>query len=151
MVVAVVMVIVIVMAIIIISRITCIVIGIVMTAFGLGWIPYLQPTPFTIVLLAMTFIAAGNGLFQPTQSTLITTETKSNNLDLGRVMGAQEGYGALSRIIGPILAAFIWAATVNGSGLWTYHTVFRIAGLVAVLGVLIQWGIQRTEIKSSEE
>ena len=127
------------------------VIGIFITAIGLGWIPYLQPTPFAIGLLAMTFIAAGNGLFQPTQSTLITTEARVNNLDLGRVMGAQEGYGALSRIIGPILAAFIWAATVDGAGLWTYHTVFRIAGLVAVLGVLIQWGIQRTEIESSEE
>ena len=127
------------------------VIGIFITAIGLGWIPYLQPTPFAIGLLAMTFIAAGNGLFQPTQSTLITTEARVNNLDLGRVMGAQEGYGALSRIIGPILAAFIWAATVDGTGLLTYHTVFRIAGLVAVLGVLIQWGIQRTEIESSEE
>ena len=127
------------------------VIGIVVTAIGLGWIPYLQPTPFAIGLLAMTFIAAGNGLFQPTQSTLITTEARLNNLDLGRVMGAQEGYGALSRIIGPILAAFIWAATVDGIGLWTYHTVFRIAGLIAIFGVFIQWGIQRTEMNPSEE
>ena len=121
------------------------VIGIVVTAIGLGWIPYLQPTPFAIGLLAMTFIAAGNGLFQPTQSTLITTEARLNDLDLGRVMGAQEGYGALSRIIGPILAAFIWAATVDGTGLWTYHTVFRIAGLIAIFGVFIQWGIKRTQ------
>lgn len=127
------------------------VIGIVVTAIGLGWIPYLQPTPFAIGLLAMTFIAAGNGLFQPTQSTLITTEARLNNLDLGRVMGAQEGYGALCRIIGPILAAFIWAATVDGIGLWTYHTVFRIAGLIAIFGVFIQWGIQRTEMNPSEE
>ena len=127
------------------------VIGIVVTAIGLGWIPYLQPTPFAIGLLAMTFIAAGNGLFQPTQSTLITTEARLNDLDLGRVMGAQEGYGALSRIIGPILAAFIWAATVDGIGLWTYHTVFRIAGLIAIFGVFIQWGIQRTEMNPSEE
>ena len=127
------------------------VIGIFITAIGLGWIPYLQPTPFAIGLLAMTFIAAGNGLFQPTQSTLITTEARVNNLDLGRVMGAQEGYGALCRIIGPILAAFIWAATVDGIGLWTYHTVFRIAGLIAIFGVFIQWGIQRTEMNPSEE
>ena len=65
----------------------------------------------------MTFIAAGNGLFQPTQSTLLTTEARGGNLDLGRVMGAQEGLGALSRIIGPIIAAFIWAETVEGVGL----------------------------------
>ncbi len=127
------------------------VIGIVLTSIGLGWIPYLQPTPFATGLLAMTFIATGNGFFQPTQSTLITTEARFNNLDLGRVMGAQEGYGALSRIIGPVLAAFIWAATVDGTGLWTYHTVFRVAGLIAILGVFIQWGIQRIEEGISEE
>jgi len=127
------------------------VLGIFLTAFGLGWIPYLNPTPFTIVLLAMTFIAAGNGLFQPTQSTLLTTEARGGNLDLGRVMGAQEGLGALSRIIGPIIAAFIWAETVEGVGLWTYHTVFRAAGLIAILGILIQWGMVLTKPSDDEE
>ena len=41
--------------------------------------------------------------------------------------------------------------TVDGTELWTYHTVFRIAGLIAIFGVLIQWGIQRTEVKTSGE
>ena len=99
----------------------------------------------------MTFIAVGNGLYQPTQSTMITTEARAISLDLGRVMGAQEGFGALSRIIGPVLAAFIWAATVDGSGLWTYHTVFRIAGLIAILGIFIQWGLKNSEEYDSEE
>ena len=40
----------------------------------------------------MTLIAAGNGLFQPSQSTMITTEARAMGLDLGRVMGAQEGF-----------------------------------------------------------
>ena len=118
--------------------------GIFLTAIGLGWIPYLQPTPLAIGLLAMTFIAAGNGLFQPTQSTLLTMEAKGSGIDLGRVMGAQEGFGALSRIIGPILAAFIWAETVDGTGMFTYHTVFRVAGLIAVMGILILWGMETT-------
>ncbi|MDP7659417.1 MAG: MFS transporter, partial [Candidatus Thalassarchaeaceae archaeon] len=118
--------------------------GIFLTAIGLGWIPYLQPTPLAIGLLAMTFIAAGNGLFQPTQSTLLTMEAKGSGVDLGRVMGAQEGFGALSRIIGPILAAFIWAETVDGTGIFTYHTVFRVAGLIAVMGILILWGMETT-------
>ena len=51
-------------------------------------------------------------------------------------MGAQEGYGALARIIGPLLAAYIWSLTVEGVGLWTYHTCFRVAGLVFVLAVI---------------
>ena len=125
--------------------------GIVLTSIGLGWIPYLKPTPLTVGLLAITFIAAGNGLFQPSQSTMITTEARKMGLDLGRVMGAQEGFGALSRIIGPVLAAFIWSATVDGTGIWTYHTVFRIAGLIAIFGVLIQWGISKSTISGDEE
>ena len=126
------------------------IVGIILTSIGLGWIPYLEPTPLAIGLLAMTFIAAGNGLFQPSQSTMITTEARAMGLDLGRVMGAQEGFGALSRIIGPVLAAFIWSATVEGSGIWTYHTVFRVAGLIAILGLFIQWGMKRTETYHSE-
>ena len=127
------------------------VLGIFLTAFGLGWIPYLEPSPFVIVLLAMSFIAAGNGLFQPTQSTLLTTEARGSSLDLGRVMGAQEGWGALSRIIGPIFAAFIWAETVEGTGLWSYHTVFRAAGLIAIMGILIQWKMVVTTVPDDEE
>ena len=125
--------------------------GILLTAIGLGWIPYLEPSSIVIGLIAMTFIAAGNGLFQPSQSTMLTTEARGGGIDLGRAMGAQEGFGALSRIIGPILAAFIWAETVDGTGLWTYHTVFRVAGLIAVLGILIQWGMVLTKHSDDEE
>jgi hypothetical protein len=57
-------------------------------------------------------------------------------------MGAQEGYGALARIIGPLLAAYIWSLTVEGVGLWTYHTCFRVAGFVFVLALLLQLKIK---------
>ena len=109
-------------------------VGIALTALGLGSIPYPSPTPL-IILLVMTLIAAGNGLFQPSQSTLLTHESRVHGLDLGGVMGVQEGFGALSRIIGPVLAALIWSETVDGIGLWTYHTVFRVAGLVAIFAL----------------
>ena len=118
-------------------------VGIVMTAIGLGSIPYLQPSPISIALIVMTMIAAGNGLFQPSQATLLTTESRIQGIDLGRVMGAQEGLGALSRIFGPILAAIIWAETVDGSGLWSYHTVFRVAGLVAILTLVLHLDVFR--------
>ena len=54
-------------------------------------------------------------------------------------MGVQEGFGALSRIIGPVLAALIWSETVDGIGLWTYHTVFRVAGLVAIFALALNY------------
>ena len=126
------------------------IVGIIFTSIGLAWIPYLEPTPLAMALIAMAFIAVGNGLFSPSQSTMITTEARITGLDLGRVMGAQEGFGALSRIIGPVLAAFIWSATVEGAGIWTYHTVFQVAALITLLGVIIQWGISQTESNHSE-
>mgnify|MGYP001157334103 FL=1 len=113
-------------------------VGIALTALGLGSIPYPSPTPL-IILLVMTLIAAGNGLFQPSQSTLLTHESRVHGLDLGGVMGVQEGFGALSRIIGPVLAALIWSETVDGIGLWTYHTVFRVAGLVAIFALALNY------------
>ena len=113
-------------------------IGIITTGIGLTWIPYLNPAPIVIGLLVMTFIALGNGLFQPTQSTLLTLEARESRMDLGLIMGSQEGVGALSRVIGPLLAAFVWEATVDGNGIWTYHTVFHICGFLMLLGALMQ-------------
>ena len=113
-------------------------IGIITTGIGLTWIPYLNPTPLVIGLLVMTFIAVGNGLFQPTQSTLLTLEARESRMDLGLIMGSQEGIGALSRVIGPLLAAFVWEATVDGEGVWTYHTVFHICGILMLIGALMQ-------------
>ena len=53
-------------------------------------------------------------------------------------MGAQEGYGALARIFGPLLAGYIWSLTVEGSGFWTYHTSFRVAGFIFIMATLLQ-------------
>ena len=124
--------------------------GILICGLGIGWIPYLQPEPFIIVLIPMAFIALGNGLFQPTQNTLLTLEAKSTSLDLGRVMGAQEGYGAMARIIGPIMAAFVWAETVDNPGKWDYHTVFRLSFVLAVLAVISQITLRLTHSTEKE-
>ena len=124
--------------------------GILICGLGIGWIPYLQPEPFIIVLIPMAFIALGNGLFQPTQNTLLTLEAKSTSLDLGRVMGAQEGYGAMARIIGPIMAAFVWAETVDNPGKWDYHTVFRLSFMLAVLAVISQITLRLTHSTEKE-
>ena len=124
--------------------------GLLVCGLGLGWIPYLSPESFIIVLLPMACIALGNGLFQPTQSTLVTLEARATQSDLGRVMGAQEGYGALARILGPILAAFVWAETVNGSGFWTYHTVFRLSCFLTVVAAFAQISLKLTSPQEDE-
>ena len=60
-------------------------------------------------------------------------------------MGAQEGLGALARIIGPLLSAVIWSETVEGSGLWSYHTCFRVSGLFFLVALLMQLGLKTSE------
>ncbi|MBT4406398.1 MAG: MFS transporter [Euryarchaeota archaeon] len=119
-------------------------IGIIFAAVGLSSIPYLRPEPFILVFAVMSFVAIANGLFQPSLSTLTTVEAKMNSLDLGRVMGSQAGFGALARVIGPVLAAFIWEATVNGTGVFSYHTVFRICGILSVIAFIVQLRFQIT-------
>jgi MFS family permease len=91
-----------------------------------------------LIFASSAGLAIGNGLFSPTQSSLLTFETKSRGYELGMVMGAQEGFGALARIIGPLFAAYLWSLTVQGTGLWTYHTCFRVAGIIFVLAILLQ-------------
>ena len=61
------------------------------------------------------------------------------------VMGAQEGYGALARIFGPLTAAYIWSLTVQGDGFWTYHTSFRVAGIIFLLAILMQTRLRLSE------
>ena len=60
-------------------------------------------------------------------------------------MGAQEGSAALARIFGPLFAALIWSETVEGSGIWTFHTCFRVAGLIFCLALLIQFKLKPDE------
>lgn len=124
------------------------VVGIIMAAIGLGWIPYITTETQVVGVFVIVLISAGHGLFGPTQSTLLASAAEVDGIELGRAMGAQEGFGALSRIIGPVFAAFIWAETVDGTGLWTYHTVFRVAGLIAITSVLIQLGIKKPNTDS---
>ncbi len=40
--------------------------------------------------------------------------------------------------MGILFAAYLWSLTVQGTGLWTYHTYFRVAGIIFVLAILLQ-------------
>ena len=112
--------------------------GLIISAIGLVSIPYLNPEPFVIILFILTLVSLGSGLFQPTQSALLTLEARDSNVELGFVMGSQEGFGALSRVLGPIIAAFIWKATVENDGYFDYHTVFHVCGILMLFAVLMQ-------------
>lgn len=112
--------------------------GTVICGIGIASIPYVPGDISWLIFISSTFIAIGNGLFSPTQSSLLTFESSKRGYALGMVMGAQEGYGALARIFGPLLAAYLWSLTVEGSGFWTYHTSFRVAGIIFIIALILQ-------------
>tara|TARA_B100000700_G_scaffold26926_1_gene25800 strand:- start:431 stop:994 length:564 start_codon:yes stop_codon:yes gene_type:complete len=125
--------------------------GIILTGLGLILIPYLNPEPFLFILLMLTLIALGNGLYQPTQSTLLTLEARESDVDLGFVMGSQEGFGALSRVLGPLFAAFIWKVTVESDGILDYHTVFHVCGVLMLIASLMHLKLKLTYHKANTE
>lgn len=116
--------------------------GTLLAGLGIASLPYVPSNMIWLVFVSSAALAIGNALFSPTQSSLLTFESNNAGYELGAIMGAQEGYGALARIIGPLLAAYIWSLTVEGVGLWTYHTCFIVAGFVFVLAILLQLKIK---------
>ena len=118
------------------------VIGTFLAGLGIASLPYASSDMSWLIFASSAALAIGNALFSPVQSSLLTFESNNAGYELGVVMGAQEGYGALARIIGPLLAGYIWSLTVEGVGLWTYHTCFRVAGFVFILALLLQLKIK---------
>ena len=127
------------------SMINLMIFGTLLCGLGIASLPYVPPSISWLVFFSSAALAIGNALFSPTQSSLLTFATNNSGYELGAVMGAQEGYSALARIIGPLLAAYIWSQTVEGIGLWTYHTCFRVAGLVFVLALILQMKIKSNQ------
>jgi MFS family permease len=112
--------------------------GTALTGLGISSIPYSSSEVSWLIFGSCAGFAIGNGVFMPTQSSLLTFATKDGGYELGTIMGAQEGLGALARIIGPLLSAVIWSSTVEGAGLWSYHTCFRVSGLFFLAALLLQ-------------
>lgn len=116
--------------------------GTLLCGLGIASLPYVPSEASWLILGSSAGLAIGNGLFSPTQSSLLTFEAQVGGYELGMVMGAQEGYGALARIIGPLLAAYLWSVTVEGTGIWTYHTCFRASGVVFLMALILQFTLK---------
>ena len=112
--------------------------SIILTGIGLVMIPYTQTNLVWLqMLLVLSCIAIGNGVFQPSSSTYLTRLAKDTDYDLGAVMGAQESLSAFARILGPLSGGFAWELTVNGSYPWDYHTPFHLCGLLMLISGLL--------------
>lgn len=105
-----------------------------LTGTGLVLIPYTQTNLVWLQLLVvLSCIAIGNGVFQPSSSTYLTRLARKEDFDLGAVMGAQESLGAFARIMGPLSGGFAWELTVNGTYPFDYHTAFHLCGVLMLI------------------
>jgi len=122
------------------------------TGLGLTLIPYTEPE-YAFIQLGMVsvLIAMGNGIFQPTSSSILTNLAKDNGMELGVVMGAQESISAFSRILGPLTGGFVWVLTVDKSAPYDYHTAFHLCGILMVMAAIISLKIAKPEEETFSE
>ncbi len=73
--------------------------GLILAVLGMGWIGLSNSV--TDLALAMTLFALGNGLVQPTN--LGSLSLLASEKEQGRVMGVNQSFSAMGRIIGPFL------------------------------------------------
>jgi len=73
-------------------------IGFFVISFAGGW---------TLLILALTILSIGNGLANPSLSSLVSQESGED--DRGSVLGFYQGASSLARVIGPMYSGFAFA------------------------------------------
>ncbi|MCH1443042.1 MAG: MFS transporter [Candidatus Poseidoniaceae archaeon] len=112
--------------------------GTVLAGIGLVMVPYSDAEHVWLWLFPITgCIAIGNGLFQPSSSTLLTAISRQEGYELGAVMGAQESLSSFARILGPLTGGFVWTKTVGTTGFLDYHTAFHLCGVMMLCAFLL--------------
>ena len=122
------------------------------TGAGLVLIPYTESTNalwqlFFVVIL----VAVGNGLFQPSSSSLLTSIAKSRQINLGVVMGAQESVSSFARIIGPLTGGIVWTVTVDREWPLDYHTSFHLCGILMIMAAILSLKLQSDEQTANDK
>ena len=113
------------------------------TGLGLVLIPYTQAEwAFAHLFVVVILIALGNGIFQPSSSSLLTTMAKQNGINLGIVMGAQESVSSFARILGPLTGGVVWTLTVSRKWPLDYHTAFHLCGIMMLLSAMLSLKIK---------
>ena len=119
--------------------------GTILSGFGLTLIPYsTMDFVWAWMLLITGCIAIGNGLFQPSSSTVLTSLARQDDYELGAVMGSQESLSSFARILGPLTGGYVWTLTVDKSGFFDYHTAFHICGILMLLAFFLSFKVEFT-------
>ena len=120
--------------------------GSVLSGIGLVLIPYSSlDFVWAWMILITGCIAIGNGLFQPSSSTVLTSLARQEDYELGAVMGSQESLSSFARILGPLTGGYVWTITVDRNGFFDYHTAFHICGLLMMLAFLLSFKVESRE------
>ena len=113
------------------------------TGLGLVLIPYTEAEwALAQLFVVVILIAVGNGIFQPTSSSLLTTTAKQEGINLGVVMGAQESVSSFARILGPLTGGVVWTFTVSKDWPLDYHTSFHLCGIVMLVAAFLSLRIK---------
>jgi MFS family permease len=101
--------------------------GVVMSVVGLLLLPFAGSLTWLVV--ALTFLACGQGFAQPTLMALISRSASSE--EQGTVMGVSQSLASFGRIIGPPLAGFLYGV-YRGLPFWAAAVFCCVtAGLMA--------------------
>jgi DHA1 family tetracycline resistance protein-like MFS transporter len=84
------------------------------------------PPTLGLVMMAMTLLAAGNGLNNPSLSSLVSRAAAGE--DQGGVLGVSQSLGALARVLGPLCGTWLLAMSAR--------TPYVVGGLVMLGGCL---------------
>jgi DHA1 family tetracycline resistance protein-like MFS transporter len=76
-------------------------------AYGVGFAWLSTVTSVGMLFAAMSVLALGNALFNPSMSSLVSKEAGAH--ERGAVLGVYQSAGSLGRIVGPGMAGFIYA------------------------------------------
>lgn len=100
-------------------------------AFGLLLIPL--PDSVALLALTITFVPIGTALLFPTTTALVTQKTP--DAERGQVMGVQQTFGGVARVIAPV------GATAAFQGLGVDVPFYIAAGIVMLVAVLA-WRVE---------
>lgn len=104
-------------------------------AFGLAAIPIpgllSGPTPMRLAIFALAslFVPVGTALLFPSSTALVSRRSPQG--EVGQVMGVQQAFGGVSRLVGPI-----WAGAAYAIG---FKFPFWIASVLMLFGTFLTW------------
>ena len=102
--------------------------GIVFTAISIVLIPGMSHfSQFWYMLLLAPLMAVGTAILNPSKATLLSLSTPSE--DQGSVLGINQSFAALGRVIGPACAGFIYEINISFP--------FWIGGMFLLLSIVL--------------